>query len=163
MQLSSHIAEHLRQVHFGGNWTCSNLRDQLADVGWEDALCKVHGFNSIAQLTFHVGYFVRTVRKVLEGGPLEGHDKLSFDHSPIADAADWDALRAQVLGDAEAVAELVGQVPEAQWWDAFVDPKYGDYFRNLMGIVEHTHYHLGQIALLKVLVRTARETTDPQR
>ena len=30
--------------------------------------------------------------------------------------------------------------------------KYGNYFRNLTGIIEHLHYHLGQIVLIKKLI-----------
>ena len=37
-------------------------------------------------------------------------------------------------------------------FDNFADPKYGSYYRNLQGIVEHTHYHLGQIVLLKKII-----------
>jgi len=31
--------------------------------------------------------------------------------------------------------------------------KYGKYHRNLLGIIEHTHYHLGQIVIIKKLLR----------
>jgi hypothetical protein len=30
-----------------------------------------------------------------------------------------------------------------------VEEKYGSVLRNIMGVIEHTHYHLGQIVLLK--------------
>ncbi|MGN6163930.1 MAG: hypothetical protein ACTHOF_05245 [Flavisolibacter sp.] len=36
--------------------------------------------------------------------------------------------------------------------EIFVDEKYGTYYRNLQGIIEHTHYHLGQIVLIKKLL-----------
>ena len=38
MSHSKAIADHIRQVHFGGNWTWSNVKDQLSDVGMEEAL-----------------------------------------------------------------------------------------------------------------------------
>ena len=32
MNLTQHSAKHLRDVHFGGNWTSVNLKDTLAGV-----------------------------------------------------------------------------------------------------------------------------------
>jgi hypothetical protein len=31
----------------------------------------------------------------------------------------------------------------------FDDGKYGTVLRNILGLIEHTHYHLGQIVILK--------------
>ncbi len=153
MNTPGQIAKHFRDVHFGGNWTCSNLRDQLKDVSWAEATTKIADFNTIATLLFHVNYFVDAVLKVLEGGPLDAHDKYSFDHPPITSEADWQALQEKAWKDAERFAALVELLPEEKLGEDFSDPKYGSYYRNLHGIIEHTHYHLGQIAILKKLVR----------
>lgn len=56
------------------------------------------------------------------------------------------------LGDAEALACLIEQLPDSQLGEDFVDAKYGNYYRCLHGLVEHCHYHLGQIALIKSIV-----------
>ena len=53
---------------------------------------------------------------------------------------------------AEQFAKLVEQLPDSQLFDDFSDKKYGSYFRNLQGIIEHTHYHLGQIVLIKKII-----------
>jgi hypothetical protein len=84
LQTTQHLAKHLHDVYFGGNWTVSNLKDQLSDVGWEQAITKVADINTIATLTYHIHYFVKVLNQVLEGGPLEGNDKFSFSHPPIA-------------------------------------------------------------------------------
>jgi len=55
--------------------------------------------------------------------------------------------------DAEAFAALIESMTEAQCWEVFSEMKYGNYYRNLHGIIEHTHYHLGQIVILKKLVQ----------
>ena len=153
MNTPGQIAKHFRDVHFGGNWTCSNLRDHLKDVSWAEATTKIADFNTIATLLFHVNYFVDAVLKVLEGGPLDAHDKYSFDHPPITSEADGQALQEKAWKDAERFAALVELLPEEKLGEDFSDPKYGSYYRNLHGIIEHTHYHLGQIAILKKLVR----------
>ena len=66
MSIAKQIAKHLRDVHFGGNWTTSNYKDHLADVTWEQAVTPVKGFNNILTLVFHTHYYVREVAKVLQ-------------------------------------------------------------------------------------------------
>lgn len=156
MSASQQLAKHLRDVHFGGNWTCSNLKELLADVNWQQATTKVHDFNTIAVLVFHINYFVEAVAKVLQGGPLDSKDKYSFDHPPIHSEADWQAMLNKSFTDAEILATLIEQLTESRLWEDFTDGKYGIYFRNLFGIIEHTHYHLGQIALIKKMVKAEK-------
>ncbi|MDQ3142542.1 MAG: hypothetical protein M3Q56_09895 [Bacteroidota bacterium] len=90
MSLPKNIAKHFREIHFGGNWTCSNLKDQLADVTWQQATTQVYSLNTIATLVFHMNYFVSAVLKVLQGEPLNAKDIYSFDHPPIGSQEDWD-------------------------------------------------------------------------
>lgn len=152
MHLSDHLAKHFRDVHFGGNWTAVNLKDQLTGVTWQQATTPVPGLNTIAALVFHLNYYVGGVLKVLQGGPLDIRDKFSFDLPPVQSAADWEALVAKNFAEAEALAQRVEQLPEARLWEPFVDEKYGTYYRNLHGLTEHAHYHLGQIVLIKKLL-----------
>lgn len=149
MSLTAQIAKHLRDVHFGGNWTWVNLKATLSDVTWQQATTKVQDFNTIATLIFHVNYYLGIQIKVLQGGPLEGNDKLSFAHPPIESQDDWDAMLEKAWTDAETLAALIEALPEEKLWETFSDEKYGNYYRNFAGLIEHTHYHLGQMALIK--------------
>src|SRR5688572_7771980 len=110
MNLSSQIAKHIRDVHFGGNWTTSNIKDNLSDVTWQQATTKIDSFNTIATLVFHMNYFVNAVLEVLQDRPLNAHDKFSFDHPPVNSRQDWQNLIDKTL-DAEKFAVLVGQLP----------------------------------------------------
>ena len=152
MNLPSQIAKHFRDVHFGGNWTASNLKDTLKDVSWQQATTPVHSFNTIAALVYHTNYFVSAVLKVLQGEPLDAHDKYSFDCPPINSQDDWEELLDKTWADAEAFANLVEHLPEHKLGEAFTDEKYGSYYRNIHGIIEHIHYHLGQIVLIKKIL-----------
>lgn len=155
MSLTAQIAKHFRDVHFGGNWTCSNLKDNLADLSWEEAITPVHSFNTIATLVYHMNYFVTAALTVLQGEPLNAHDKLSFDHPPIQCQEDWQRMLDKVWTDGENFASLVEQLPEAKLWEDFSEKKYGNYYRNIHGIIEHIHYHLGQVVLVKKILRQA--------
>lgn len=151
MHLTEQIAKHFRQIHFGGNWTSVNLKETLTDIDWQQATMKMYSFNTIATLVYHMNYYVSEVLKVLKGEPLNAHDKFSFDHPLIESQEDWNKLLDKTWADAENFATLIEQLPEDRLWEIFADEKYGNYYRNIHGIIEHTHYHLGQIVLLKKL------------
>lgn len=146
------IAKHFRDVHYGGNWTGVNLKDTLADVTWEQATTKIHDLNSIATLVFHMNYYVNPVLKVLQGEPLIASDKFSFDVPQISSEEDWQKLIAKSFNEAQLFADEIEKVAENKLFTDFADPKYGNYCRNLFGIIEHTHYHLGQISLIKKIL-----------
>ena len=158
MTLIKQIAKHFRDVYFGGNWTSVNLKDTLADISWEDAITKIHDLNTIATLVFHINYYVTPVLKVLQGESLNASDKFSFDLAPITSSDDWQKLVNKTMADAELFAVQIETFEEVKLFEDFADPKYGNYYRNIHGIIEHTHYHLGQISLInKILNETKSE------
>jgi hypothetical protein len=152
MNLTEQIAKQLREVYFGGNWTASNLKDNLADVSWQQATTQVYSFNTIATLVYHLNYYVSGVLNVLQGAPLDIRDKFSFGHPPILSQEDWEKFLDDVWADGETFAGLIEQMPESKLWEDFSDNKYGNYYRNIHGIIEHIHYHLGQIVLIKKIL-----------
>jgi 1,2-phenylacetyl-CoA epoxidase catalytic subunit len=152
MSLTAQIAKHFREIHFGENWTVSNLREHLADVTWQQATTQVPNLNTIAALTFHINYFVAAALVVLEGGKLNSKDAYSFDHPPIQNQEDWQNMLDKMWADAGRFALLVEQLPESKLWETFEDERYGNYYRNIHGIIEHSHYHLGQIVLIKKML-----------
>jgi uncharacterized damage-inducible protein DinB len=158
MSVTAQIAKQFRDVHFGGNWTFSNMKDNLADVTWQQATTQVYSFNTIATLVYHMNYYVSAVTKVLQGEPLNASDKFSFDHPSIQSQDDWEKMLEKTWTDAKNFASLIELLPEAKLWEDFSDGKYGNYYRNLHGIIEHCHYHLGQIVLIKkILLQTDKD------
>jgi uncharacterized damage-inducible protein DinB len=157
MQLNPQLAKHLREIHFGGNWSASNLKDTLSDISLNEALTKIGNLNSIAALTFHMNYYVAAILKVFEGGPLDAKDKYSFDLPPLRTNEEWEEMLNKSWRDAETLAILIEKMPEEKNIETFVDEKYGNYLRNIIGVIEHLHYHLGQVVFLKKLLR---ETPD---
>lgn len=160
MSLSKQTAKHLRDVYFGGNWTTSNLKEQIADVTWQQATTQIYDLNTIATLVYHMTYYVREVTKVLLGGPLEARDKYSFEHPPIQSQEDWDAMLDNIWKEAEIFAQLIEQLPESRLLEDFSDAKYGNYYRNLHGIIEHLHYHLGQVVVIKKILARMEKDGD---
>lgn len=152
MALTHQIAKHLREVHFGDNWTSVNLKNTLSGITWQQAITKVHTLNTIAALVFHINYYVSAVLKVLQGESLNASDKFSFDLPPINSADDWEKLVNKTFKEAELLAAQIEKLDDAILFENFTDVKYGNYYRNLHGIIEHIHYHLGQITLVKKIL-----------
>lgn len=92
MSITNQIAKHIRDIHFGGNWTFSNLKEFLADVSWQEATICVDSCNTIAALVFHINCFVKAVLQILHGNPLTANVKYSFDGPLISSEDDWQKL-----------------------------------------------------------------------
>jgi len=152
MNLSQQLAKHFREVFFGGNWTDVNLKQTLEGISWQQVTTKVYSLNTIAALVYHINYYVAAVLPVLQGGSLNASDKYSFDLPPIQSEKGWEVLLNKFWHDAENFAKHVEQFPEEKLWDDFSEGKYGNYLRNIQGLIEHTHYHLGQIVLIKKML-----------
>lgn len=155
MTLTAQFAKHIRDLHSNDNWTAVNLKNTLAGVSWEEAVRKVDSLNTIAVLVFHMNYYYAAILKVLRGGALDASDKYAFDMPPITSQEDWENLANKAFADAEDIAALIEQMPDSQLNEPFLDGKYGNYFRNVLGLIEHTYYHLGQISLIKKMIRQA--------
>lgn len=153
MNSSTHLAKHLNQVMLGGNWTSMNYNSVLTDLPWQKANQQVQGLMSIAKLTFHATYYIDVLLRALKNQPLNAKDELSFNTPPINSQQDWDNLLKHIFTNSEEVCELIQQLPDEQLNDHFTDEKYGSFFRNINGIIEHLHYHLGQIVLIKKLLQ----------
>jgi len=155
--ISAQIARHIRELHFGENWTDVSLKELLADLSWKEANIRLHNLNSIAALVFHINYYISAVLKVLQNKPLEARDKYSFDLPPINSAKDWDLLLTKTWDEAEEFAKLIENLTDQELWNTMIDKKYDTYYRNFQGIIEHCHYHMGQIALIKKMIRDKKQ------
>ncbi|MEO1033736.1 MAG: DinB family protein [Bacteroidota bacterium] len=152
MKVTQHIAKNLHQVYFGGNWTASNLKDHLGGISLEMATQQVNGLNTILALTYHIHYYLKGTMEVLKGGDLTIRDKYSFDHPQIQNEAEWQAFLENIWEEAKAFIALVENLEDDVLNRYLAEEKYGTYYRNLAGIIEHAHYHLGQVAIIKKMI-----------
>ncbi len=152
-KFSGLIATQFKESYFGNNWTCSSLKEHLADVTWVEAITPVNSLNTIATLVFHLNYYVANVVSILQGTPVVSKDKEAFDHPPIRNQKDWHQFLQKIWSDGQLFSELIAKVPDDMLDQVFIEDKYRHYYRNFHGITEHVYYHLGQIVLLKKIIR----------
>ena len=154
MSKSKSISNRLREVLVDGRWIANtNIKEQIESVTWEQANDKIGDHNSIAQLTFHINYFLSGILNVLKGGDLEIRDKYSFAMAPIRSEEEWLNLVEDYLSNAYEFIEHVEMMKDEKLDEIFVKELYGTYERNIEGQIEHGYYHLGQIVLIKKLLQ----------
>ncbi len=154
MKLNEYLANRLKEIFIEGEWVLgTNFKEQIINLDWKQATQRIDDFNTIADLTFHIDYYIAGVKKVLEGGTLDIRDKYSFDYPPIQSEQDWQNLVNKFCLDSEEFIELVKKMSEEKIISDFVDKQYGTYCRNIDAMMEHTYYHLGQIILIKKRIK----------
>jgi len=66
----------------------------------------------------------------------------------------WEDLKERSIYSANQLAEAVIKFPEDRLFELTITG-HSTYYKMLHGVAEHAHYHLGQIVLLKKLIRQA--------
>lgn len=156
METGSQLANRFREVLLNGKWIANtNYKDQLSGLSLAQASHKIGSLNTILALAWHINYYVAGILQVFEGGELEIRDQYSFDLPPFESEEDWQNLLHDTWKNAEKFAEHVDGMTSEKLDEAFVDEKYGNYRRNIEGVVEHSYYHLGQISLIRKMIAEA--------
>jgi len=154
MKRTERIAQHLMDVHNGDNWTSVMVAGEIGDIDWNDAFSPVpFSPNTIASLVRHIAYWNQVVADRGRGitPVIAAHN--GFD-APEAGPAAWEKLKAELFQSAGELADVIRQFDEAKL-EAPVLPGHSSAYKNFQGQVEHVHYHLGQIVMLKKYLRPA--------
>jgi len=154
MNIAPLVAQHVAEV-VHGNWTEIYLDDAIADVSYQEAITVPAGLvNSIAMLVNHLEFYNFVITERLMGTEPVIDDANGFAIS-IQNEDDWQLLKQRTLDSFKKLADLVSQLPE-ETLHGFTPRGKTTFYKTLHGLSEHAHYHLGQIVLLKKLVRAAK-------
>jgi len=153
MYIKELIAQHILDVHEGNNWTESDIKKVLADVTVEEAITVTAGsINTIASLLHHLTYWNQVMITRINGIEVTIPETNGFEMTDLQTEEDWQNLKADNIRSAHELAEAILGFDEALLQDPIL-PGYSSAYKNLQGSSEHIHYHLGQIIILKNLVR----------
>lgn len=153
MTLTESLSNRAKEVLINGKWIANtNFKEQISRVNWEQAIQLIEGLNSIALLTYHINYYLQGLNKVFSEGVLDISDKYSFDMPPIKSESDWLHLVDTFIFNAELFVANVEKMNEEKLFQNFVKDEYGNYLRNIEGVIEHSYYHLGQMVLIKKMI-----------
>ena len=152
MRTTEHIAQHLLDVHEGGNWTEVDIASTLKDVTLGEALTITPASrNSIASILYHITYYNIVVRKRLDGIGTEIPESNGFDMPPVTTDGEWEQLKHYNITSAHELAAKMREVDETKLHEPIIEGQ-STFYKNMQGCVEHIHYHLGQIVLLRNLI-----------
>lgn len=155
MDEQKQLARRLEEVILNGTWIANtNFKAQIMNVDVIKATKSWMSCNSIALLTFHLNYYIAGILEVFEGKRLAIKDKFSFDLPTLDSEVEWRDLRDDICRNAEKLVKEIGTMPTILLSQDFEDPTYGSYRRNIDGLIEHCYYHLGQVVLLKKMMKS---------
>ena len=153
MNITSQIAQALLEVTEGGNWTDSNVADTIKDVSVEEATHRTEASpNTIASLIHHLSYWNRVMIQRINGIKVDIPDSNGFDMPVLRTDQDWGNLKKDHFASAKELADVIVTVDATRLEQPILEG-YSSVYKNLQGTVEHIHYHLGQILIVKKLVR----------
>lgn len=150
INLNNHIATAITDVFTGNNWTDQNIQNGLADVDFKMAQQKIpFTENTIAKILYHLKYSNEVVLERANGNPVQyDNDALGFAAPEICSEQDWQHLIQKTFFSSEKLAEALRKFPEEKMFEPIL-PGFSTAYKTFHGIVEHAHYHLGQIIMIK--------------
>ena len=147
------LANRIREVYLNGKWIANtNIKEQIDNLNLPQATQTVNGLNTVALLVFHLNYYLEGLIVALTENKLEIKDKYSFLMNELNNEDDWQVLKNKLLANAERLASIIENFDNNQLSDPFVDEKYGTIWQNIIGVVEHSYYHFGQITIIKKML-----------
>lgn len=145
MSKSAFIASRVHALFFGPNWTETNLSKLIQNHTFDEFSFAKLGTNTAASVLFHIHYYQKAQLSVLQGGPLNAKDSESFHHPIWKDESDWLQFGSSVVDTGRELEAAIAQLPDSIWSTPFVKAEYGSYETNLIGMLEHSYYHFGQL------------------
>ena len=157
MKITLLIAQHLIDVHEGNNWTEVSLAGILNDITLEEAITLTSASpNTIASLLHHITFWNRVMVQRIQGNTVTIDEHNGFTLPPLQTEDAWLKLQVDNNISSHELAVAIVNFDDAKLEQPLVSGGSSAY-KNLQGAVEHVHYHLGQMVILKKLVKTTRE------
>jgi hypothetical protein len=153
---TKNIAELLERVVTGDPWHGSNVEQLLRGVSAEDAAHRVvPGAHTMWEIVLHMTGWACEVRARLDGRPAQEPNEGDWPPvGPISEQRWAEATRDLVRAHRE-LAQAIGAIHPAsldQPVKDFRDDALGvglSRYLTLHGLIHHTVYHAGQLALLR--------------
>ena len=144
------MVDQLRRAWDGEPFHGPAVGPLLAGVPTGAAFARpLKGVHSIAEIARHIGTWEDIVRRRLSGEVIDTvPDEEDWPGPGDTTPQGWDASRRELDERHARLEGAVAALPEARLGDAVAARDY-DVRYMLQGILQHTLYHAGQIALLK--------------
>jgi len=143
------IVDQMKRAFEGDAWHGPAVREVLEGVTWKKAIAKpIPAVHSIFEIVLHMTAWEDIVRRRLLGETVSPTPAEDWPPVTDPDKAGWDrALEALEAGHMSLRKTAAGIDDEIL--DSSPVGKYSTRYILLHGIIQHSLYHAGQIAVLK--------------
>jgi hypothetical protein len=158
---SLRISDQLRRAFFGDAWHGPSLRELLTGIDCEMALARpLPSVHCIWELVLHIDLWASVAFEAIEGTPMPRLYGTEEDWPSVVDgsASAWTLATEHLLETGERLARAIEGLDDSRLLDTVPGREYDLYYL-FHGIVQHSLYHGGQIAMLKAQRRTAVSTS----
>jgi uncharacterized damage-inducible protein DinB len=150
------IADQLRRAFEGKAWHGPSLKEILADVAAEGA--SAHGVasaHSIWELVLHIEAWTQAALSATNGVAMPNMLAPDKDWPPVQDASRtaWEAAVKHMFAAGETLSLAISQFGDDRLTETVPGRRY-DFYYLFHGVIQHSLYHGGQIALLKKAIAT---------
>ena len=146
------IADQLRRAFEGKAWHGPSLKELLADVGAEQAGAHpIANGHSIWELVSHIEVWTKAALESLDGTPMPKIFGTPEDWPPPPEssAEAWSAATRQLFASGSGLAAAIENLSDSRLTDIVPGRPQYSFYVVFHGVVQHSLYHAGQIALLK--------------
>jgi hypothetical protein len=148
------IADQLTRAFSGDAWHGPPLRELLTAVKAVSASARpIPGVHSIWELVVHIDLYVAAADNATREIPMPRWFGTGQDWPPLTDVSEqaWRQATNSLFRHAEKLAASIRGLPDSFLLDTVPGRDY-NFYHLFHGIVQHSLYHGGQIAILKKAV-----------
>jgi hypothetical protein len=148
------IADQLHRAFEGNAWHGPALRETLNGVTAEQASARpLRAAHSIWELVLHIEVWAHAALEGLQGVPLPKLYGTEKDWRTVADRspAAWKSAQDALFQTADQLSQAITGFQDERLHEIVPGRQY-DFYYLFHGIVQHSLYHAGQIAMLKKAV-----------
>jgi hypothetical protein len=145
------ISTLLTQIHQGPAWHGPSLRETLEGVDARLAsrrlLPHVH---TIWELVLHLTAWLDIFRlRVMDKQHVEVSKEMDWPRMPSYTEENWQRSLAALFDAAEKASQMALEIPVERYEESIEGDSAAPLYTVLNGLISHTAYHAGQIAILR--------------
>jgi hypothetical protein len=151
------IADQLRRAFIRDAWHGPSLLELLGGIGPEEARGRpLPAAHNIWELVLHIDFWVQAALAATGGiaMPKLNAGQAEWPDVGDADAVAWFDAQDRLFNNAEKLAQAMERFDDAKLQQIVTGRPY-DFYRLFHGVVQHSLYHGGQIAILKKALSAA--------
>lgn len=141
------IAGQLRLLYEGPSWLGPALKTLIIDIDESTAHARpIPGAHTVWELVLHITAWLRVARERLSAtfarDPDEAENWPTMDNS-------WQSAISSLEDEIDALERAILEFPEDRLAESAPASEPQTFYVLFHGVIQHTAYHAGQIALLK--------------